>query len=101
MNFGYFNGASSDRRDVFLYHQLCQIITPEMVPIVEPHFKHRSIFTTLYLPSDEFIQWLGDNDMDYTIHDIWADGCSLFLIRPTDTQMIMLKLSWDQTLCRC
>lgn len=96
--FGQFDGPISDRHDVFLHHQLCQTIP-------SPYWHHvlGYSFTDpkwLKIPSNEFINWLDELGIDHMVHSSWADGCSLYIIHPTENVMAMIKLRWDSKVCR-
>lgn len=100
MKFGFFEGEQSKRHDVFLYHELCQIIPTDYLAAARKHLPLSHHMESCFVPSDAFLKWLADNDLDYMIHAIWPDGCSLFLIEPTEADLAMVKLSWDPLRCR-
>jgi len=72
------------RHDVFVPQQLC--ITPEDSSwLPNPGM----------VPNKELWDWL-DNNTTFYIHSPWSDGCSLYLIDPSNETLVELKLLFSE-----
>lgn len=95
-------GDNTPRRDVFLHIPLCQLIPEELHDIAKPFssmYGHADVRNAM-MPNDEFIHWLTSNHIEYIIHSVWSDGCSLYLLNHTDDLIAFTKLSWDNQYCK-
>jgi hypothetical protein len=102
VKFGYFDGPQDQRHDVFLHRQLCQPIPEDLWEMALPHatINGKASMGFLFMPNREFINWLTANEIEYRIHSVWFDGCSLYLVNHTDAILAFVKISWDSKYCR-
>jgi hypothetical protein len=78
------NMSIDDRHDVFVPHHLC--ITPEDTSwLPEPGM----------VPNKELWDWL-DAHTTFYIHSPWSDGCSLYLIQPSNEVLVELKIRFPE-----
>lgn len=95
------NDGNLPCHDVFLYRELCQLIPEELWDTARPYtgmYGHAAVKNAM-IPNDEFIHWLTSNEIEYIIHSVWNDGCSLYLINHTDELLALIKLSWNNLYC--
>jgi hypothetical protein len=100
INFGDFYGPLNERHDVFLHESLCQLIPARLFNAARPYATRPDAVEYSFMPNDAFIQWLISNEIEYIIHSVWSDGCSLYLMHHTDDILAFAKLSWDNQYCK-
>lgn len=47
-------------------------------------------------PSDDVIQWVMGERLDYCVHSDWGNGCAMYLIHATDEQLVQFKLTFPE-----
>lgn len=77
------------RRQCVKYHMWCSVNAPKYS---EPHPTKGCGL----LPSDEFMQYLHDCDIVWSIESVWHDGCSIYISSNFKEALMYLKLRYPE-----
>ncbi len=89
---------NQEMHDIFLPKHLCQNIPEELIEPALSLLEYRNpkmdfdSYKSKMIPNMEFIQWMDACGIDFLVHAVWSDGCSLVVLRKDDA--VQVKLSW-------